>query len=50
VQEFATSVDKKIKLFAPKFGTRPIRLTPPVRPVSLNGLTSGVSCSRSGKA
>jgi hypothetical protein len=35
-------------LFAPKFGTRPIRLTPPVRPVSLNGLTGGVSCSWSG--
>jgi hypothetical protein len=34
-------------MFAPKFGTRPIRLTPPVRPVSLNGLTSGPSCSRS---
>jgi hypothetical protein len=28
-------------MFAPKFGTRPIRLTPPVRPVSLNGLTGG---------
>jgi hypothetical protein len=36
-------------MFAPKFGTRPIRLTPPVRPVSLNGLTGGASCSRSGK-
>jgi hypothetical protein len=35
-------------MFAPKFGTRPIRLTPPVKPVSLNGLTSGASCSRSG--
>jgi hypothetical protein len=35
-------------MFAPKFGTRPIRLTPPVRPVSLNGLTGGASCSRSG--
>jgi hypothetical protein len=34
-------------MFAPKFGTRPIRLTPPVRPVSLNGLTGGASCSRS---
>jgi hypothetical protein len=31
----------------PKFATRPIRLTS-VRPVSLNGLTGGVSCSRSG--
>jgi hypothetical protein len=35
-------------VFAPKFGTRPIRLTPPVRPVSLNGLIGGTSCSRSG--
>jgi hypothetical protein len=35
-------------LFAPKIGTRPIRLTPPIRLVSLNGLTGGVSCSRSG--
>jgi hypothetical protein len=35
-------------MFAPKFGTRPIRLTPPVKPVSLNGLTGRVSCSRSG--
>jgi hypothetical protein len=35
-------------MFAPKFGTRPIRLTPAVRPVSLNGLTGGASCSRSG--
>jgi hypothetical protein len=35
-------------MFAPKFGTRPIRLTPPVRPVSHNGLTDGVSCGRSG--
>jgi hypothetical protein len=35
-------------MFAPKFGTRPIRLTPPVRPVSLNGVTGGASCSRSG--
>jgi hypothetical protein len=35
-------------MFAPKFGTRSIRLTPPVRPVSLNGLTGGASCSRSG--
>jgi hypothetical protein len=35
-------------MFATKFGTRPIRLTPPVRPVSLNGLTGGASCSRSG--
>jgi hypothetical protein len=35
-------------MFAPKFGTRPIRLTPPGRPVSLNGLTGGASCSRSG--
>jgi hypothetical protein len=34
-------------MFAPKIGTRPIRLTPPVTPVSLNGLTGGVSCSRS---
>jgi hypothetical protein len=34
-------------LFAHKFGTRPIRLTPPVRLVSHNGLTDGVSCSRS---
>jgi hypothetical protein len=37
-------------MFAPKFGTRPIRLTPSVRPVSLNGLTGGASCSRSGNA
>jgi hypothetical protein len=35
-------------MFAPKISTRPIRLTPPVRPVSLNGLTGGASCSRSG--
>jgi hypothetical protein len=35
-------------MFAPKFGTRRIRLTPPVRLVFLNGLTVGVSCSRSG--
>jgi hypothetical protein len=35
-------------MFAPKFGIRPIRLTPPVRQVSLNGLTGGASCSRSG--
>jgi hypothetical protein len=35
-------------LFAPKFGTWPIRLTPPVRPVFHNGLTGEVSCSRSG--
>jgi hypothetical protein len=35
-------------VFAPKFGKRPIRLTPPVILVSLNGLTGGVSCSRSG--
>jgi hypothetical protein len=34
-------------MFAPKFGTRPIRLTPPVGPVSLDGLTGGASCSRS---
>jgi hypothetical protein len=35
-------------MFAPKFGTRLIRLSPPVRPVSLNGLTGGPSCSQSG--
>jgi hypothetical protein len=35
-------------MFAPKFGTRSIGLTPPVRPVSHNGLTGGVSCSQSG--
>jgi hypothetical protein len=35
-------------VFAPKFGTRPIRLTPLVRSVSHNGLTGWVSCSRSG--
>jgi hypothetical protein len=35
-------------MFAPKIGTRPIRLTPPVRSVYLNGPTGGVSCSRSG--
>jgi hypothetical protein len=35
-------------MFAPKLGTRLIRLTPPVRSVSLNGLTGGASCSRSG--
>jgi hypothetical protein len=35
-------------VLAPKFGARPIRLTPPVRPVFLNGLTGGASCSRSG--
>jgi hypothetical protein len=35
-------------MFAPKFGTRPIRLTPPVRPVFLNDLTGGASCRRSG--
>jgi hypothetical protein len=35
-------------VFAPNFGTRPIRLTPPLRPVSLDGLTGGASCSRSG--
>jgi hypothetical protein len=35
-------------MFAPKFGTRPIRLTPPVKSMSLNGLTGGTSCSRSG--
>jgi hypothetical protein len=35
-------------MFAPKIGTRPIRLTPPVRPVSFNGLTDGASYSRSG--
>jgi hypothetical protein len=35
-------------MFAPKFGTRPIRLTPPSRLVFFNGLTGGVSCSRSG--
>jgi hypothetical protein len=35
-------------MFAPKIGTKPIRMMPPVRPVSLNGLTGGVSCSRSG--
>jgi hypothetical protein len=28
-------------LFAPKIGTKLIRLTPPVRPVSLDGLTGG---------
>jgi hypothetical protein len=37
-------------MFAPKFGTRPIRLTPPVRPVSLSGLTGGASCSQSGNS
>jgi hypothetical protein len=37
-------------MFALKFGTRPIRLTPPVRLVSLKGLTGGVSCSRSGNS
>jgi hypothetical protein len=35
-------------MFAPQFGTWPIRLMPPVRPLSLNGLTGGASCSRSG--
>jgi hypothetical protein len=35
-------------MFAPKFGTRPIKLTPPVKPVSLNGLTGGAPCNRSG--
>jgi hypothetical protein len=35
-------------MFPPKFGTMPIRLMPPVRLVSHNGLTGGVSCSRSG--
>ena len=35
-------------MFAPKIGTNPIRLTPPVRPVSLDGLTGWASCSRSG--
>jgi hypothetical protein len=35
-------------LFTAKFGTRPIGLTPPVRPESLNGLIGGASCSRSG--
>jgi hypothetical protein len=35
-------------MLAPKFGTKPNRLTPPVRPVSLNGLTGGASYSRSG--
>jgi hypothetical protein len=34
-------------MLAPKFGTRPSRLTPPVRLVSLNGLTGGASCSQS---
>jgi hypothetical protein len=34
-------------MFAPKFGTRPIRLTPPVILVSLNDLNGGASCSRS---
>jgi hypothetical protein len=43
-----SSFNAKTLLFAPKFGTRPIRLTPPARSVSLNGLTGGVSCSRSG--
>jgi hypothetical protein len=32
-------------LFAPKISTRPIRLTPPVRSVSLNDLTGGAPCS-----
>jgi hypothetical protein len=35
-------------MFAPKFGTRLIRLTPPVRPVPLDGLTGEASYSRSG--
>jgi hypothetical protein len=35
-------------MFAPKFSTRPIRLTPPVRPVPLDGLTGEMACSRSG--
>jgi hypothetical protein len=35
-------------VFTPKFGTRPIRLMPSVRLVSLNSLTGGASCSRSG--
>jgi hypothetical protein len=35
-------------MFAPKIGTRPIRLMPPVRPVSHNSLIGGASCSRSG--
>jgi hypothetical protein len=35
-------------MFAPKIGTRPIKLMPPVRPVSLNGLTGRSSCSRFG--
>jgi hypothetical protein len=35
-------------LFTAKFGTRPIGLTPPVRPESLSGLIGGASCSRSG--
>jgi hypothetical protein len=35
-------------MFAPKIGTKPIRLTQPVRLVSLNGLTGGASCSPSG--
>jgi hypothetical protein len=35
-------------MFAPKFGTRPIRLTPPVRPVSRNSLTGGLTGLTSG--
>jgi hypothetical protein len=35
-------------MFTPKFGTRPVKLTPPVRPVTPNGLIGGVSCRRSG--
>jgi hypothetical protein len=37
-------------MFTPIFGTRPIRLTPPIRLVSINGLTGGASCSRSGNS
>jgi hypothetical protein len=36
---------KRWGVFAPKFGTRLIRLTPPVRPVFLNGLTGGLVIS-----
>jgi hypothetical protein len=35
-------------MFAPKIGIKPIRLMPPVRLVSLDGLTGRASCSQSG--
>jgi hypothetical protein len=33
-------------MFAPKIGTKPNKLMPPVRLVSLNGLTDRTTCSQ----